>query len=712
MPNAMFLAPVGYKVGVTSICFGLIYMLRNLGYRVGYFKPIEQLYDLDSSAPDRSLDLIRHCCNLDPPNFISALHVSQLLTKDSERDLLEDIVSMYRKIEKDCDIIIVEGLYSNRKMPFSARLNMEIANALNAEVIFIASMKNLNFIELNRLLEITTKVSGKTRYTKVLGCIVNHINAPIKDGFSATVNMQYKNPKEIITKELLQEKCDIFKDNNFKLLGIIPWHVNLCAPRTYDIASFLGANFLYPGDIKKRRVLKTILGAPTFANLSSKLTSGMLLLVSGDQENIIMGACLATLNRLDLAGIVLTDGLLPNPEILAICNCAILTGLPIISTQNSLFKTAVALENMNNDIPIEDSERIDATISYMANTLQFDWIKECCNRQSEYHFSTPAFTYSLIKFAREAKKNIVLPEGEEARIIHAAIICHEKQIANCILLGDKNKIRQKAELNALILPENLQIINPDEIRHKYIKPLMEIRKQKVLTEDQAIQNLNDEIVIGTMMLALGEVDGLVVGATHTSADAIRPALRIIKTKPDFTIVSSIFIMCLPDQVVVYSDCAINQNPTAEELAEIAIQSAESAKTFGIIPKVAMISYSTGSSGTGEDVEKVIKATNMVREKRPDLLIDGPLQYDAAAIESVAKLKAPTSKVAGNATVFIFPDLNTGNTTYKAVKSNANVISLGPVLQGLRKPVSDLSRGALVEDIVYTIALTCIQAKQI
>ncbi|WP_068750015.1 phosphate acetyltransferase, partial [Oleiphilus sp. HI0123] len=261
------------------------------------------------------------------------------------------------------------------------------------------------------------------------------------------------------------------------------------------------------------------------------------------------------------------------------------------------------------------------------------------------------------------------------------------------------------------LSSDIQIVDPDEARERYVIPMTEIRKHKGVSHQMARAMLEDNVVLATMMVALDEVDGLVSGAVHTTANTVRPALQLIKTNDCAKVVSSVFFMCLPDQVLVYGDCAINPDPNAEQLADIAIQSADSAKAFGIDPKVAMISYSTGVSGTGADVDKVREATEIAKNLRPDLVIDGPLQYDAAAIESVAKKKAPNSPVAGQATVFIFPDLNTGNTTYKAVQRSANVISIGPMLQGLRKPVNDLSRGALIEDIVFTIALTAVQACQ-
>ncbi|MBF3257559.1 phosphate acetyltransferase, partial [Pseudomonas aeruginosa] len=295
------------------------------------------------------------------------------------------------------------------------------------------------------------------------------------------------------------------------------------------------------------------------------------------------------------------------------------------------------------------------------------------------------------------------------RTVQAAAICQARGIARCVLLAKPEEVQAVAQAQGIVLPEGLEIIDPDLVRQRYVEPMVELRKGKGLNAPMAEQQLEDSVVLATMMLALDEVDGLVSGAIHTTASTIRPALQLIKTAPGYNLVSSVFFMLLPDQVLVYGDCAVNPDPSASDLAEIAVQSAASAQAFGIPARVAMISYSTGDSGSGVDVDKVREATRLAREQRPDLLIDGPLQYDAAAIASVGRQKAPNSPVAGQATVFIFPDLNTGNTTYKAVQRSADCVSVGPMLQGLRKPVNDLSRGALVEDIVYTIALTAIQA---
>ena len=302
-------------------------------------------------------------------------------------------------------------------------------------------------------------------------------------------------------------------------------------------------------------------------------------------------------------------------------------------------------------------------------------------------------------------------EGEDVRVIHAAIQATEQKIAKIILLGSRSTIENIASNHGLQIPSEIEIINYQLVAHKYIDTLVKVRSHKGMTRAVAVELVNDPIMVATLMLYMGEADGIVSGACNTTAHTIRPALQIIKTSPNYSLISSLFFMCLSDRVLLFADCAVNPNPDSHQLATIAIQSANSAKMFGIEPKVAMISYSTGSSGSGQDVEKVIKATDIIKKQEPDLLVEGPIQYDAAVNETVAKKKAPNSKVAGHANVIVFPDLNTGNTTYKAVQRSADILCLGPMLQGLKKPVNDLSRGASYQDIFYTIALTAIQANE-
>ena len=330
-------------------------------------------------------------------------------------------------------------------------------------------------------------------------------------------------------------------------------------------------------------------------------------------------------------------------------------------------------------------------------------------KKREHRMSPPEFRNFLIKKAQKYKAKIVLPEGSEPRTVRAAILALQRQIAHPLLLAKRADVEKTAATLYMKLPPDLEIIDPENLAPKYVPLLVELRKHKGMTEEKAKKQLTDSVWVGTMMVKAGDADGLVSGAIHSTAETVRPALSIIKPHAGTSLISSVFFMCLPTQVLVYGDCAINPNPNADELAQIAVQCADTARNFGIAPRVAMLSYSTGESGKGEDVDKVKEATQKVKELRPDIEVDGPMQYDAAIMESVARTKAPNSHIAGRATVFVFPDLNTGNTTYKAVQRSANTISIGPMLQGLAKPVNDLSRGALVDDIVYTIAITAVQA---
>ncbi len=441
-----------------------------------------------------------------------------------------------------------------------------------------------------------------------------------------------------------------------------------------------------------------------------KFVAGELIISASDRIDVLLASSLASSNGIPLAGLVLTEHYEPNSAVLEFCQTAIKHGLPILHTPLSTFETAQSLANLSNEIPCDDTERAEQVTRFVSSHLNEEWIAQLINGSYKPRLSPSAFRHELVQKSIAAKKRIVLPEGDEPRTIQAAAICQSRGIAHCILLAKPEEVVEVAKARNIELPHDLEIIDPDLIRENYVEKMVELRKGKI-NELQAREQLQDTVVLGTMMLALDQVDGLVSGAVHTTANTVRPAFQLIKTAPEYSLVSSVFFMLLPDEVYVYGDCAINPDPDAEQLAEIAIQSADSAKAFGIDPRIAMISYSTGTSGTGADVEKVAKATEIAKQRRPDLLIDGPLQYDAASVESVGRQKAPDSQVAGRANVFIFPDLNTGNTTYKAVQRAANVVSVGPMLQGLNKPVNDLSRGALVDDIVFTIALTAIQADQ-
>ena len=717
MAKSLFIAPSTLNSGLTSVSLGLVRALDQIGVRVGFFKPITQVSTGDST-PDLSRHFAKHICNIDTPSPLSISEAEAFLNRGDKGLLMEKIVGAYHLFDQNYDVIIVEGLVPEKDTPFSNKLNVEIAKNLNAEIILVAETKGMSKQALDKHLKTTAGVFSSSEDADILGCILNKVT-PISTHVSDKESLLFKTEpaNDIAIKSSTDNTpanyntgCGVFTDK-FKLLGQIPLDPNLIAPRTEDIVSECDLKILNEGELKKRRILNISICARTIPNLISALTPGCLIVTPGDRTDVLLAACMAALNGTPLAGIVLTGNHTPEPNTLRLCQSAFKAGLPLLLSKKDTFQTAIQLSNLSNKVPVDDIHRMESVMATVANNLDIEWFKSFCNKERATRLSPPAFRYQLSENSRKANKTIILPEGNEPRTINAAVICHERKLANCILVGKRTEIEDVASSQGLTLPDEIVIIDPDEVREKYVIPMTELRKNKGVTSQMARAMLEDNVVLATMMLALDEVDGLVSGAVHTTANTVRPALQLIKTTPNAKVVSSVFFMCLPEQVLVYGDCAINPDPNAEELADIAIQSADSAIAFGIDPKIAMISYSTGQSGTGNDVDKVREATQIAQEKRPDLLIDGPLQYDAAAIESVANKKAPNSPVAGKATVFIFPDLNTGNTTYKAVQRSANVISIGPMLQGLRKPVNDLSRGALVDDIVFTIALTAVQATQ-
>src|SRR5690606_12700951 len=437
------------------------------------------------------------------------------------------------------------------------------------------------------------------------------------------------------------------------------------------------------GEIDSRHDADVSLVSRTVGNKTHRQQHDALLITPGDRDDEILAADMAALNGVPLAGLVLTDGSEPAPNVMRLCARAFNTGLPLLAVDTDSYVTAARAAALDPEVPLDDAERLGWVMDLVAEHLDLDWLAERVAGDREPRLSPAAFMHRLVQRAREVNKLIVLPEGTEPRTIRAAAYCAEKGIARCRLLGDPEEVSRAAEAVGVTLGPGVEVLAPtDELRERYVAPMVELRKHKGLTEDGARNQLKDDVVLGTMMLAVGEVDGLVAGAVHTTAHTVRPALQLIKTKEGALLVSSVFFMCLPDEVLVFGDCAVNPDPNPEEPADIAVQSAASALAFGIPARVALISYSTGASGEGADVEKVKLATEIARSRRPELLIEGPLQYDAATVPEVARQKAPDSAIAGRATVLVFPDLNTGNATYKAVQRSAGVISIGPMLQGL------------------------------
>jgi phosphate acetyltransferase len=707
MAHVLLLAPAGRQVGLTTACLGLVRALDRQGVRVAFAKPIA------ARGEDRVSTLVRLGSSLSPPEPISRADADDLLASGDDQTLMERVVALCARAAEGADVLVVAGMWPEPGMVHSTRVNALMLKALDAELVLVGSPRGETPAELANAMAIAARGLGGFGDGETVRCFLNRVTpnaATARAGESRPIWLEAGEEEELAQRDVDAYRAAL-EAERLRAIAVVPSRGDLAAPRVKDLAEAVGARVLRAGDVERRRIRNVALCAMAVPGSIKTFQPGTLVITPGDRSDILIAAALAVLNGVPLAAVLLTGGVEPEPHVFAMCDSALKAGLPVLAVKEGSYAAANAVANMNLQIPADDAVRVERVMTAVADRIDPAWLRSLEATSRVPRLSPPAFRHRLVEAARAANKRIVLPEGAEPRTVAAASIVQQRGIARCVLLGNPDEIHEVARKHGVALPPSIEIIDPAGVAPRYVAPLVERRKAKGMTANQAAQELTDTVMLGTMMMALDEVDGLVSGAVHTTAHTIRPALQLVKTAPGCDLVSSVFFMCLPDQVLVFGDCAVNPNPTAEQLADIAIQSADSAAAFGIPPRVAMLSYSTGVSGAGEEVEKVKKATDLARKLRPDLAVDGPLQYDAAIMPDVARQKAPKSPVAGQATVFVFPDLNTGNVTYKAVQRSANVVSMGPMLQGLAKPVNDLSRGCLVEDIVFTITLTAIQAEQ-
>ena len=687
------------RCGKSVICLGITeLLLRSIPLdRIAFFRP---LVKIDSEAgKDSDIQLIKECFGLK----FSYKDSYAFTVKDADRmianglydELMDGIMERYRNLEKDYDFVLCEGTDFDTSSAFEFDINAEIAKNLGAPVLLVSCAKNKSIDQVIASVE-QAKGSIIEKGCHLISVIVNRVS---------------RDQKEILLKKIkkIQDK---------ELIFLIPDVPFLGSPRMKDIMKHMNAKLLYGEALLKRHVKSFVVAAMLLPNFLERIEDDCLIITPGDRSDVIV-ACLSVLTSAsmpNISGIMLTGGLLPEPPIRKLIE-GYADMIPVLSVKENTFPAAVKVNSIHPVISPDDTEKVELALDVFEDNVDIKKLSDLILKKRPDIVTPKRFEYSLIEWAKRDTKTIVLPEGEDERIIRAAEIIKRKGIARLIMLGNKESILQKAGIMGVDL-RDIEILMPEESKRvrEYAEIYYELRKHKRITMEFAYDlMLNDRNFFGTMMVYTEDADGMVSGAVHTTADTIRPAFQIIKTKPGFSIVSSIFFMCLKDRVLVYGDCAVNPDPNAQQLAEIAVASAQTAKQFGIEPRVAMISYSTGESGKGKDVEKVKQATilakKMIAEMGLKVEIDGPMQYDAAVDPEVARIKMPESKVAGRATVFVFPDLDTGNTTYKAVQRSTGAIAIGPVLQGLRKPVNDLSRGCTVKDIVNTVAITAIQAQE-
>ena len=695
MNKAIYIATSEHNSGKSIITLGLMSMLTGKTAKVGYFRPI--IEDFKDGKIDNHIETVISHFGLDiAVEDAFAITKSKLIKKKNKGKLgevLDLIIEKYKRLEEKFDFVLVEGTsFSGEGTVIELDMNVLIAKNLGIPAVIVGSGVDKTLEELIDSLYLAYD-SFKVKDVEVLAVIANKV--------------QLSNLKVV---------ADGLKSNlpAAVLVNAIPLISSLNNPTLKEIVEVLGAKVLFGAEFLNNEVGNFSVGAMQLRNYLLHLKENALVITPGDRADIILGALQAneSANYPAISGIVLTGNIVPEDSIIKLIE-GLTTIVPIITVEGGTYGITNQLGNIKSKIYADNKLKIEVSINTFEKYVDVDDLSKKLLSFEGDGMTPKMFQYNLVKRAKKHRKHIVLPEGSDERIIIAASRLQAMDVVEISIIGNKKQIESKTlELGLPFDFSKVKIIDPikSEKYEDYVNTYYELRKNKNVSMAMAKDLMEDVSYFGTMMVYKGDADGMVSGAAHTTQHTILPALQFIKTKPETCLVSSIFFMCLEDRVSVFGDCAINPNPTAEQLAEIAISSADSSLAFGIKPKIAMLSYSSGSSGKGDEVDKVRAATEIVRKKRPDLKIEGPIQYDAAVDMAIGKSKMPNSEVAGQASVLIFPDLNTGNNTYKAVQRETGALAIGPMLQGLNKPVNDLSRGCTVDDIINTVVITAIQAQ--
>ncbi|WP_233377715.1 phosphate acetyltransferase [Maribellus sp. CM-23] len=682
--------------GRSVVALGIMNLLLSRSGKVGYFRPI--ISDYPTGVRDNHIETMISYFNLNidykETYGFTMSQVVKYKNMGQESRLIDKIIEHYKELESKYDVVLVEGSdFSGKGVSFEVDLNTEIAKNLSIPTILVSSAHNKDLKDAVSNLDLVVKTFAD-KDVPVQAIVMNRV------------------PEEHCEEVAEELKQVVPADTTIE---IIPEVTRLSSPTIHEIYDKIGGEILLGENLLSKQADHFDVGAMQLRNYLDRVRENSLIITPGDRADILMGAfqANASTNYPSIAGIVLTGGLRPEPPIMKLID-GLPNPVPIILVDDVTFVAASKIANIRPGIRPGDTRKIELSVATFDKYIDTESL---LNKFANFKSSivTPRmFQYNLVSKAKSNKKHIVLPEGTDPRILAAAVHLVEQNVVDITLLGRRDEVLAKADQLGLVLnEEEITIIDPNtsELYEDYWRTYFELRKHKNIPEDMARDALLDVSFFGTMMVYKGDADGMVSGAAHTTAHTIIPALQFVKTRPGVSTVSSCFFMCLDDHVSVMGDCAVNVNPTADQLAEIAVSSAESAIAFGIDPKVALLSYSSGTSGTGAEVDKVRAATEKAKALRPDLKIEGPIQYDAAVDPSVGSSKMPNSEVAGQANVLVFPDLNTGNNTYKAVQRETGALAIGPMLQGLNKPVNDLSRGCTVDDIFNTVVLTAIQAQE-
>ena len=700
MSKILYVSATEEQSGKSAVVLGVMQMLLGELSRVAIFRPI--INDPGQGNRDHDIDLVLSHFRLDvayEDTYAYTLkQARELINTGQHALLLETILKKCKSLQSEYDFVLCEGTDFKGKDPaFEFDINADIAANLGAPALLVSSGRDKTpeeVVSLSQMKIDTLEEKG----VDLVACVVNRAPEGVTEDMVGTIEHKVQG----------KERLPVY---------VIPENEALGKATLGDVKRWLDADVLYGHSGLQTLVDNYLIAAMQIGNFLEYIEPGSLIITPGDRSDIILASLASRLSASypDISGIVLTGGLQPSSSVHRLIEGWTGVPVPVLSVKGHTYQAAQKVNRLYGRIESNDDQRIATALGGFTAHVDVPELRDKVVSKRSTRVTPKMFEYSLVEKASGNKQRIVLPEGNGERILRATDILLRRGVADITLLGREDHIMNKSSALGLNLA-GAQIINPADSDHfdGFVESYMELRKHKGVLEDTARDRMSDPTYFGTMMVYKGLADGMVSGSVTTTAQTIRPAFEFVKTKPGSAIVSSVFLMCLRDRVLVYGDCAVNPNPNASQLAQIAIGSAETARIFGIEPRVAMLSYSTGSSGKGEDVEKVVEATgiaqDMIRERGLDIALEGPLQYDAAVDPEVAAVKMPGSDVAGQATVFIFPDLNTGNNTYKAVQRAANAVAIGPVLQGLNKPVNDLSRGCTVPDIVNTVAITAIQAQ--
>jgi phosphate acetyltransferase len=686
--SAIYIASPEGDTGKSTIALGILHKLAASVARVAVFRPITRLEHRDAGGErDYILELLLSQATAGLSYEECAGVSYQQLHEDPEAAIAEIVDRFHRVAERSDAVLVVGSDYTDVAAPSELSVNARIAVNLGAPVVLAVKAQGRTPAEVAQVVEVClVELAGQHAHTAAVvanRCDPGQLTA-VADALAELGPKSYVLPEEPL----------------------------LVAPSVAELRDAVHGE-LTGGDEQSliREALSVLVAGMTAEHVLERLKDGMAVITPGDRSDVVMAVmgAHAAAGFPSLSCVILNGGLPLHPEVARLV-AGLGTRLPIISTELGTYDTARAVASARGRVTVDSHRKVDTALALMEQHVDTADLIDTLSIPIPTVTTPQMFTYQLIDTARADVQRIVLPEGDDDRILRAAGRLLAHRVADLTILGEEKAVRGRAaELGVDLSAATVLDPRTSELCDQFAAQYAKLRSHKGVTVDQARETITDVSYFGTMLVHNDMVDGMVSGARHTTAHTVRPAFEIIKTLPGVNTVSSIFLMCLEDRVLAYGDCAIVPDPTSEQLADIAISSARTAAQFGINPRVAMLSYSTGSSGTGADVDKVRAATELVRQRDPELLVEGPIQYDAAVDPSTAQTKMPDSEVAGRATVLIFPDLNTGNNTYKAVQRSAGAIAIGPVLQGLNKPVNDLSRGALVEDIVNTVAITAIQA---